>query len=1091
MKKAIKLFLVLNITLSNIGPSYYQLVASEIRTTAIEVNADPVVEIWEEEEQYTDNQIYALFNVTHNAGTERTTDIDQSSVDYSVPGTYDVSFTVTDKNDESNTDTAVSQLIINDHLPTISAESNNVHHHVGIEPNYISDFGIVATEVTTGDLTDQVVVDDSQVDYMTEGDYPVYYTVTDEEGNVVTYETRVYFSNDAPTLSYLAEASSPEESVLSHSQLIDLFEVVAKDDDGVQQIAVDDTAVDYSTPGSYDIYFQAYDIYGAYSTERHAILNIEDIRPEVTCTQSAISIDEADSVDYIDLYNVVATEINEGDLTELITIDDSNVNLHLPGDYPVTFAVADEEGNSAECSSTLNIKYAAPEISSLSLVTVDEEQQKTDKQLINLFEVDFTVMGDYTISVDQSLVDYSKPGSYQVTFTISDNYESVVSTTATLVVEDVLPTLKVDSDEITYHIGSTPSYIDDFGLVATEFSVNDIIDSVEIDDSAVSMDEVGTYPVQFTAVDSDGNEVSKQVNVVVENDNPVITGKKQVTIDEQTTYNQSQLLDLFNIEATDTDQITSIKILDLSIDFDVPGTYDLEIEATDEYGAKSDIYQVELIINDVLPTITVPKRINFLHIGDSLDFESAYKYEATEFKTGDLTDSVEVDDSKVNYEQIGPYPVFFKATDNDGNSVVAESILVITDDSPSIEADLYAQSPEDLVLGEQDILHLFNIQIIDEDAIKSVTVDLSDVDFYTPDSYYVGFSAEDEYGKRSDVLYTELEIVDSLPVIETEEEEVTIHIGDQLDIDEAYGVVGTEHNEGDLTAEIVIDDTEVNYSQTGTYTITLKLTDNEGNKTSEIIELTIENDNPVITGQSASSDEETSNSDDQLLSLLDIEVTDEDQIESITVDQSIVDYSTPGTYPVTITATDEYGATTTSAYQLEVVDQLPVLNAENDTVEIEIGDSLDFISDYQITASEVKTNDLLDSITIDDSQVNYEQSGQYPIIIKVTDEEQNSVSLKLTLIINANNSNIIYPNIGSNDVIKSDEEDLNFNETNTDYRFENTHIEPNFSETIKKEHIKHMLKLQQTGQKVLRYGLYAILILILLIMIKKFTNRDK
>ncbi len=1083
MKNIIKLFLVLNIILTNLNPSYFIFTAKELKSTQIVVSADEKAIIDEEGEPYTNNQLYTLFNVTHNAGVDRTLEIDQSAVDYDVPGSYEVSFTVTDNTDPSNTDTAVSTLVIEDLLPTMSLTSDDIHHHVGIEPDYIADFGLVATEVETGDLTSEVVVDSSAVNYMESGDYPVYFTVSDEEGNVANHEATAHFSNDAPTVNYLANATTSEETPLSSAQMIDLFEVVASDDDGIQKITVDQSAVDYSTPGSYDVYFQAFDIYGAYSTEKHAILNVEDVLPTLTCDQEIVSINETDTVDYVSLFNVVASEIEEGDLTNQIEIEDSNVNLHLPGDYPVLFTVSDEENNEVSCISTLNIIYTAPTIDGLNSLTLKEENPKSDKELIELFDIEYSAMGEVEITVDQSKVDYSTPGSYEVVFTITDNYDSKVNFSSTLVIEDVLPSINSLVTTKTYHIGSNPQYIEDFGLEATEFKLGDLNSTIEIDDSKVNLEKVGTYNLSATATDSDGNTVSISLEIIVENDAPVISGNKTKTITENDIYTESELLDLFNIKVTDTDKIESIELNIDSIDFDAPGNYPLTVIATDEYGASSN-YQVNLVIEDVIPILKVPNRISFLHIGDSIDFLDAYNYSATEFSNGDLTSAVEIDDSEVNYDQIGPYTVYFTVADNDGNTVTKESLLVITDDSPVVDGLLYAESPEDLVLSEQDILHLFDIQITDQDAISDVTADLSDIDFYTPDSYYVGFEAVDEYGAVGSVYYAELKIVDAIPVIETEKDEVTIHIGDKSDLLALFGVISSEHELGDLTIETVVDDSAVDYNQTGVYTVTFTVTDNDGNTVNREVTLNIENDNPQISGNDIKLTEETSYSDEELLSLLGIEVTDRDQISSIDIDQSQIDYKTPGVYSVDVIAQDEYFANSTESLSVEIEDVLPTIESQLTEVTIDLGQEINITDSYGLVASEINSGDLTDKIIIDDGNVDYQTSGTYQLTVSVLDEENNEASLNLTLNILDESNKVV-------DTDLDDSDDFTPIDNKEDDNSNSQSIKDDTLTTTSKTHIKNMLVLQATGRKILITLASVVLLLIILIILKRVVNTDK
>jgi len=56
------------------------------------------------------------------------------------------------------------------------------------------------------------------------------------------------------------------------------------------------------------------------------------------------------------LGNVTSRDSFDGDLTHLLTVDDSNVNYSLPGDYRVYYHVADSHGNSKQVEITLSIR---------------------------------------------------------------------------------------------------------------------------------------------------------------------------------------------------------------------------------------------------------------------------------------------------------------------------------------------------------------------------------------------------------------------------------------------------------------------------------------------------------------------------------------------------------------------------------------------------------------------------------------------------------------------------------------------------------------------------------------------------------------
>lgn len=123
----------------------------------------------------TDQQLITLFNVVSIENNPLV--VDQSAVDYNQPGDYRVTF-------EDGIDTINVTLTVNDLLPLITVENDTVTIKLGDTiADYLMDFGVTATELQAGDLTNSIVIDDSAVDYTKAGNYTVTFTVTDEEGN--------------------------------------------------------------------------------------------------------------------------------------------------------------------------------------------------------------------------------------------------------------------------------------------------------------------------------------------------------------------------------------------------------------------------------------------------------------------------------------------------------------------------------------------------------------------------------------------------------------------------------------------------------------------------------------------------------------------------------------------------------------------------------------------------------------------------------------------------------------------------------------------------------------------------------------------
>ncbi len=156
------------------------------------------------------------------------------AIDFTKPGVYDVTFTVVDRDEPLNNLVEVVEYEVLDVVPTITS-LDYVKVSRG-EPiiEYIDVLNVVATEITSGDLTDVVVFDDSQVNYGKPGVYTALLSVSDNEGNVVVKEVEVEVFNS------LYPMLSSEDIYLTQ----DLASMVVSDDDIIK--ALDSNAVNYT-----------------------------------------------------------------------------------------------------------------------------------------------------------------------------------------------------------------------------------------------------------------------------------------------------------------------------------------------------------------------------------------------------------------------------------------------------------------------------------------------------------------------------------------------------------------------------------------------------------------------------------------------------------------------------------------------------------------------------------------------------------------------------------------------------------------------------------------------------------------------------
>lgn len=352
-------------------------------------------------------------------------------------------------------------------------------------------------------------------------------------------------------VSGLDKEMTDEGTALTDEQLMTLFKITS--DQGLA-ITVDQSKVNYDRPANYQITFTD-------GVDTHtATLTVVDLYAQITTKTNTITTLLGEVI--LDLYAAFepkATEIFDGDLTDIIVMDSSSVDFNKVGKYNVELSTVDSDGNTSFL--TVFVVVEAPILDGLSNGTINEKTVLTDEQLIELFTV--STNGNEIISVDQSAIDYNTPGEYPVAFSIASG--AVVE--STLTVENVMPTIDAQFDTFTLETSQEkPNLIEAYGVTATEFEAGDLNAEITIDDSEVDYSTAGNYVVKFKVVDSIGIEATVNVTMVivdsalVEEDITIEETNTEVSINEDINseiINDKQEVESTNTKTTDNSTNTS------------------------------------------------------------------------------------------------------------------------------------------------------------------------------------------------------------------------------------------------------------------------------------------------------------------------------------------------------------------------------------------------------------------------------------------------------------------------------------------------------------------------------------------------------
>ncbi len=255
-----------------------------------------------------------------------------------------------------------------------------------------------------------------------------------------------------------------------------------------------------------------------------------------------------------------------------------------------------------------------------------------------------------------------------------------------------------------------------------------------------------------------------------------------------------------------------------------------------------------IIKSDDIETIEVDKKLSEKEIID------LYDVLAFDFEDRELTD-IKVDISKVDFNKIGTYSIFFSVSDSIGNKIEKEVKLKVVDNRiPEIKADEEKTIEVSQIKEVKELLNLFNVSVSDkkeELSVEDVNIEINKIDFNVVGTYIIKFSITNNLGNTSEVI-SKLHIVDKVEPVILADKEVSILVNEKKNLDEIlklFKVSVTDNVDNLSIKDLEIDMQDVDFSKVGTYKIIFKIKDMSGNESKLKVKLhVLSNEKPKING---------------------------------------------------------------------------------------------------------------------------------------------------------------------------------------------------------------------------------------------------
>ncbi|MBO1625743.1 immunoglobulin-like domain-containing protein [Bacillus arachidis] len=538
--------------------------------------------------------------------------------------------------------------------------------------------------------------------------------------------------------------------------------------------------------------------------------------------------------------------------------------------------------------------------------------------------------GDITSKVKvDGKVDIFKPGTYELTYTVTDSQGLKVTKKQTVTVkENMKPTLTVPY-KATINVGD--SFDPMAGVSAIDPEDGDITSKVKVD-GKVDTSKAGTYELTYTVTNSNGLKVTEKQTVTVKekegtkNEAPVLTIPNFTTLHVGDTFDPMLGVSAFDLEDGDlTSKVSYAGAED--VDTSKPGKYIIVYGVTDSQGENTinirNVYVMDSA--DMEPTLTVPVKTT-INVGDS--FDPMKEVSAIDPEDGDITSKVKVD-GKVDTSKAGTYVLTYTITDSQGHKVIAKQTVTVKE-----KEETKNEAPM-LTVPFTTTLHIGDTF----DPMKGVTaVDKEDgdltskvkykgkVDTSKPGKYIVEYAIVDSQGvnataTQSVIVEENGETPDMEPKL-TVPIEATINVGDPFD--PMKGVSATDKEDGDITSKVKVDG-KVDTSKAGTYELTYTVTDSQGHKVTAKQTVTVKEkeeskgEAPVLTVPA----EVTINVGDKFNSMSGVKAIDKEDgdITDKVIHFGEVDTTKVGTYKVKFLVRDSDGNESTMTQKVVVKDK--------------------------------------------------------------------------------------------------------------------------------------------------------------------------
>jgi len=504
-------------------------------------------------------------------------------------------------------------------------------------------------------------------------------TVTDNSDNVSTCTAEVTVVDNIPPTAICANITVQLDASGNASINPEDIDGGSSDNCSTITFSASKTAFTCDDLGVNSVTLTVTDANSLETTCTAEVTVVDNIAPEAICfNEIDVAIDSAGNA------SITVADINNGSTDncsiDSITIDKTNFDCSNIGANTVILTVTDTSGNSDTCTTTVNIvdnqgpavacKSITVELDANGLATIvpgDVDDGSSD------------CSGLSSTALSQTTFDCSNLGDNNVTLTVTDNVGNVDNCVAVVtVVDNVKPT--VICQNIVAQLDATGNV--SISAADVDNGSNDAcgIDTLTLDVTDFTCDNIGVNTVTLTATDVNGNSETCTATVTIEDNVPPAALCQAITVQLDATGNATITPDQIDNGSTDSCGVANTELNITTFNCDNIGANTVELTVTDNNGNTSTC-TTTVTVEDVTPPTALCQAITI-----QLDATGNATITPEQIDNGSNDScgiaSLTLDTPTFDCSNIGDNTVELTVTDINGNSATCTTTVTVEDNIP-------------------------------------------------------------------------------------------------------------------------------------------------------------------------------------------------------------------------------------------------------------------------------------------------------------------------------------------------------------------------------------------------------------------------